>query len=751
MKSARQTKRRHWRPSLGQLGLLLAQLAWVACSPPAPHSDVSDDLVRLFPYTASGREAARIDLGRDGAEWYLLQGWSAPERLPTGELAVRAVRRESALRFGVHAPQALRMIVRCALVSSGSPRPQRVRVRLNHRWLAPLVPRPELADYAVELPADAQQPGVNVIKFSHLGLSRRTPKDPRTLDTVAYESVRFETPDGQGTGAFVAHDDPAAEALVVPAGSQIDYFLRLPTDGKLAFQIARGRDAEAAQALITLQPEGEPDRVLWTHSAPATANIDVAADAAKVARLSIKAEGSGPLRLVRPRVTGTAPGPRQREPQPPLQRRPNVLLYIVDTLRADHLGCYGYAPPTTPHLDKFAADATIFTHAVAQASWTRPATASILTGRYPYGHGAIGLSDSLRPDVATLAEVLRAHGYTTSAFVTNVNVSAPFGFQRGFDQFTYLPEDEARASMHVLSNELIPAVGSWLASRGAPPFFLYVHATDPHAPYTPPPELADQFRDPSVSPSLLGAPTPLRQMLADETLITPANVRYLISLYDAEIASADAGFGQLIDTLKRQDLYKDTIIVFVADHGEEFYDHHGFEHGHALYQELLRIPLVMRLPGLGTPGQHASTLARQIDIMPTLLDHLGIPPPTPLDGRSLLPMNDRGTEAEATEAFSQTSLGGQIELAALSLGTTKVIRKNGGQDVVFEAFDLATDPQEQHPLGRGVMPVLREYAAQSIERWIAEGAGGRREEADQHNPTIDPATAERLRMLGYTQ
>jgi len=462
----------------------------------------------------------------------------------------------------------------------------------------------------------------------------------------------------------------------------------------------------------------------------------------------LKNEGRGTLQLREPRVVGRAPSVKTTKRLEGTRRsRPNVILYLIDTLRADHLGTYGYPLPTSPNIDALAADSFRFTRAVAQASWTRPATASILTGLYPYTHGAVTLHDALRPDATTLAELLRAQGYQTAAVVTNVNVGGGFGFDRGFDQFTYLPEDEARPTLHVSSDAVNDVVFPWLQTHGQKPFLLYIHVSDPHAPYAPPQGFAEKFRPAGLSSPLASSPQAVRKLMEEPALITPDNLRYLQSLYDGEIAFTDQNFGNLLSQLQQLGLYERSIIVLTADHGEEFHDHGGFEHGRTLYAEQLEVPLLIRLPGADHGTRQVACQVRQIDVLPTLLDLLGIAVPAAVEGGSLVPALEGGCGME--EAFAQTSLAERAERRALITKEWKMLEALGSRNPGPELYDLASDPHEQHNLAEQ-RPVLLGYARQSLRQWAMRAArvsasGGK------PPPTVGAETMERLRALGYAQ
>ena len=736
-----------WRFVRAGVGVLLMVLTCASACRRADSSHVAIDLLQQFPYTSSGKHAPRIDFGKPGAEAYLLHGWSPREVLPSGESVVRGIQRRAALQFVVNEPAERRLIVHCALLSRRAARPQKVMIRLNGRWLVPILPKDGFNDFAVTLPAAAQRPGRNLLEFSHRTLPRRARADFRTLDTVAYEWMAIERDDGRPEAPFVVWDGTTAEALVMPASSQVDFFLRVPAASDLTFETATAGRV-AARLAVVVQSEGKPEQTLWNQPS-SVARIDLGAYAGAVVRLSVRAEGDGMLRLIRPRIVTLGVGPLAGPAPPAGTPTPyNVVLYIVDTLRADHLGRYGYPRPTSPHIDAFAADATLFSNVVAQSSWTRPSTASILTGLFPYTHGAVTITGRLRPGVVTLAEVLQAHGYETAAFITNVNVSGPFGFRRGFQSFTYLPEDEARTSIHVLSNALNDVVFPWLETPHPHPFFLYVHATDPHAPYTPPAALAERFRD-GGAPSLAATDQPLRRLLQDPGLVTTENVAYIRSLYDGEIAFLDANFGRFVEELKRLNLYDHTIIVVTADHGEEFHEHGGFEHGHTLYQEQLRVPLIMRVPSIAEKGTRVPGLVRQVDIMPTLLDTLGVPIPEGVQGTTL--RSPAGTRPAVHEAFAQTSLGGSVEVTALVTETWKVVQKKTADRRSFELYQLDSDVQESKNTA-SENPVLLGYAQQAIEQWTAGTApSGDESPSTAAKEPLDKATAERLRILGYTQ
>lgn len=696
-------------------------LALMACGGGEHGHRPRADLVRLFPRTAAGQEVLALELGTPAARHYL-EGWAAGEPLASGEMVARLVSPEASVRLEMRGSGVRRLVLRCGVI--GAADAALLGVRVGGRQVAWLRLARGLADHTVELPGQVRGAvAADVVLLSKPGTD------------VACASIRVERPDADGRRPALVSGG-RHEALVIPGGTRVDYFLRLPRQATL-----RGRlrpDGGGAALRVVVARDGQPDAIVLDGAGEAGrfgADLGPFDDA--VVRLTLEAHGPGALRLEQARVIGTEAPPVPAPPRP--ARRPNVLLYVIDTLRADHLGCYGYARDTSPHIDALAADGLLFAPVVAQASWTTPAVASILTGRYPQHHGAVSLTAGLRPGIPLLPELLRAQGYATAAFVTNVNVRGEIGFRRGFDEYHYFPERKRRPTLHLPAVELTERAAAWIAGQGRAPFFVYVHASDPHAPYAPPAALAARFA-PHAPPALAGARDPLRLVSERRSFQTPENVAYLRDLYDGDVAAVDEGFGRLVAELRRLDLYDDTLIVLVADHGEEFGEHGGLEHGSTLYREVIDVPLVIRLPDGARRGR-VETLARQVDVLPTVLEELGLPPPDGIDGRSLLTASWDAT----VEALSHTALGPTVR-SALVTRRWKVIaamgpRRGGGTEI----YEIDRDPEERRNVAPSA-PVMAGYASEILEDWArrlvrtAQAGGALAPDQD---------TMRRLRALGY--
>jgi arylsulfatase A-like enzyme len=421
--------------------------------------------------------------------------------------------------------------------------------------------------------------------------------------------------------------------------------------------------------------------------------------------------------------------------------RPNILIYLVDTLRRDHLGVYGYQRPISPRLDAFARTATVFDRAIAQAPWTRPAVASLFTGLLPPQHGVEGRADALAADTTTMAELFGALGYETAAFVTNGNASPGLGFEQGFGHFEMFDEAPDSAEVHQQSDVVTRAVARFLDGRDAgAPLFLYAHTTDPHDPYAPRAEARARFAP--------GGPerVSLRdaQRLAAER-VPPERRQAVIGLYDAEIASNDEQFGALLDDLDRRGWLDEAIVIFTADHGEAFDEHGDWLHGTSLYAEQIDIPLVIRFPGGTWAGERVADPAGQVDVLPTLLHWLGAAVPAGLSGRSLLPRLACPETTRPAVATSHVRIDA-TEAAAVVTATEKLIRHRRSERTRRAGFELFAVPGDGNesadvaadlPFERGRLAVLLRALEHGGTR-IATGGDA-----------IPGDLRDRLRALGY--
>jgi choline-sulfatase len=730
---------------------LLGLLA--GCGPskkPAPSRETVRDLIADLDLAELQREPGVVDLGTPGARSLLLKGWWLDEA-QGGQTFVWSDGPESELVFFLALSRDIPLTLRWIPDPSHREPAQKVTLLLNGETVGRVTVAAGGREARVVLPQGHLQAGENHLILRYAWT--RAPSDSGAGITgqhrraVAWDLLRFET--GVDEQSRV---QAAGGRLALPFGWRINSYLRLPAGATLAMDDLRLRGDQRGELRVTLKPAGGVEREvarLPTDRGPSALKLpDSGSLPVRLSLIAVPERSGGPagsgLVLGRPaivtprRATATATPAAFRRSAPgaaPGARPRNVLIYLVDTLRADHLGCYGYNRPVSPHIDAFARGAAVFRHTVAQSSWTRPATTTILTGLLPRTHGVFGHRDALAPQAVTLAERLQAQGYRTAGFVTNPNVAPNFGLDQGFETYRLLgPQRRTAAGV----NE---RVAEWLDSewKKDAPFFLYLHTMEPHAPYNPPPAFRQRFAPGLQNPAWTQMDF-VEALEAGETVATSEMRQGLQNLYDAEIAANDDAFGALVDLLVRRGLWDDTVVVFVSDHGEEFSDHGGWEHGKTLYNEMLEVPLIVRIPG--TAGKIVERQAQQVDVVPTILDALGLQVAAGLEGRSLLRGDgEPGTDPQDTLSFSWLE---EISLrsAAVTTPEWRLIEKRFPIPGSF-LYDRRADPGELHNLA-GERPVQAGYLRAQLRAMERSRKGNLHE-----TTTVDPEMQKQLKALGY--
>ena len=500
----------------------------------------------------------------------------------------------------------------------------------------------------------------------------------------------------------------------------------------------------------------------------------------------------------------------------------NVLIYIVDALRADHLSSYGYVRPTTPNFDALAAEASAvrFSAACSPSTWTKPVAASILSGCYPPAHGVRSRSDLFIRAGPRLPELLQSAGYRTAAVSTIGNVSSPMGFAIGFDRFVDLYKEPSLVSRREVSNtgawklyfeqdttvvlplaeDVNEAALPWLTEQTAGrngagvaspatarPWFMFLWVLDPHDPYYPPPGY-DRWRDPAYTGKIDGSAESVRRVR------TPADVQRLVDLYDGEIAYADEQFGQLVQHLKAQGNYDDTLIVVAGDHGEAFGEHGDFVHGHLAYEEIMRVPLIIKFPAGFQPRLGVSgALAQLTDIAPTVLDALGLGQlAAGMQGVSLMPAVIAGgqprslvySETQASTANQRllavrderwkylrvdppgdysgrtakaSATGQRLAGYVQQLSNPEMLKRVLRNPMFYVRrqrverdmlFDLQADPGEQHNIAAANPAMVGQMAA-ALDAWLAECSSFAALSDTTAQVGLDEATLRQLEGLGY--
>jgi arylsulfatase A-like enzyme len=453
--------------------------------------------------------------------------------------------------------------------------------------------------------------------------------------------------------------------------------------------------------------------------------------------------------------------------------RPNIALITVDTLRPDHLGPYGYEEIETPAVQKLAEEGILFENAFCDVTWTIPSVASIMTGKYAVEHGVRTIYNRLSDDEVTLAEILKAHGYRTAAFVGSAPVDHRFGFSQGFDLY-----DDDMTTPYLLGKAAEPArdewfdagppyrlrwtvarlkttgyrpddlvaneATDWLRSDPHEPFFLWVHFLGPHEkiPRTP---------------------------KGSEASLSPADI-YDRDAYDLDVTAVDRQVGRVLSAIRRAASPENTVVVFHSDHGQTFFEHRTPGHGFDVYDTTARIPLIVRLPGRERASERVTRLVRNVDIFPTLLSLAGVRDLPEVSGRDLLAIRAARPDHTYLESYriafspltsvvEQDGVKRRVvwghrgirtprwklivrEPVTADRGKLQVLQGRNPWGPLVELYDLSADPREQ----RNVAPAEPKRVAEMRAILDSYGSGSPTESVED----LDEATRERLRSLGYT-
>jgi len=424
-------------------------------------------------------------------------------------------------------------------------------------------------------------------------------------------------------------------------------------------------------------------------------------------------------------------------------RRPNIILITLDTTRRDRLGCYGYELPISPNLDALAAESVLYTKAIAPSNWTLPSHASLFTGKFTTSHGARFDADGplclagnlagdqefwsrfrargLGADQLTLAAILKQAGYATGAVAAGPWLKRAFGLHRGFD---YYDDTLISTSNGRVASQVTPAALSWVEQARRREFFLFINYFDPHIPYSPPEDFAYRFVSEEVK---------LSKLDPDRMTVTDGSV-----LYDAEMLYMDHYVGLLLDGLRRLDVYDNTWIIVVSDHGEMFGEHGRVCHGHRLYQEEIHVPLFMKYPYGEMPPGRTDVPVQLTDILPIILHRLQMPIPEGIQG---------GTPPEIghpiiAEIYPLEFLSDDGDTRVIFDGDFKFVWNSKGDHALY---NVADDPQEEVNLLQKY-PRRVEVMGSSLDAYLASlpkpGTGGAPQQLDEE-------TERALKSMGY--
>jgi arylsulfatase A-like enzyme len=354
---------------------------------------------------------------------------------------------------------------------------------------------------------------------------------------------------------------------------------------------------------------------------------------------------------------------------------PNILLIVADALRPDHLGCYGYDRPTSPYIDKFAADAVVFEKAMSNSSWTLPSIGNMLTSLYPHEHTAFHLRDSLPDECLTLAELFRDKNYRTFAIQTNPCISKIYNFSQGFQYYQELLLEKG--------DKVVNEFNARLKNNKNKPFFAYLHFMDTHLQYDPPEELKTIFEPEKINSSITGLVEAFIIRVLGKNGLPAKDRQHLMNLYDAEIRFFDYCFGLIIDNLNKFGISDKTMVILAADHGEEFWEHNSFEHGHSLYNEVLNVPLIIKC-STKLPAKRIKYFVQLIDLFPSLLNIAQIKKDFVARGKDFLPsiLNNKPIKEE-------------IFIEGIKYGSEKIAILRDGWKLIYDTgikSEKSSDP-----------------------------------------------------------
>lgn len=447
------------------------------------------------------------------------------------------------------------------------------------------------------------------------------------------------------------------------------------------------------------------------------------------------------------------------------EKRPNVILISIDSLRADHLHCYGYDRNTSPHIDQLAREGVLFVNTFSSSGWTLPAHVSMLTSLVVPTHGVVKPDKKIDRKVKTLAQALKEHGYTTAGFISAVFVHAIYGFDKGFDVYEDLSADPSILEKHPDSTHVIEAIFSdvegitspritrrvtqWLHENRKKPFFLFLHYFDVHYDYMPPPPYDTMF-DPGYTGTISAKNYYYNDAVNPN--MSPADLKHIIALYDGEIRFVDEHIGLLLERLKESHLDKNTIIIVTADHGEEFFEHGGKDH-RTLYDEVLRIPLIIKWPGHIPEGKRVNSLAGIIDIMPTVLDLACGDTTGTMMGKSLRnQIFGDGNSSSPPLLGELVCLHNDSHLFSLRTDKAKIIFDSTYDKTYI--YDLANDPGETEDLGQNIKAVsLKEDLERQLQSAMKNAVDKKKEWHIKEGSLekLSKAQEKNLKSLGYIQ
>jgi len=563
-------------------------------------------------------------------------------------------------------------------------------------------------------------------------------------------------------------EDVALNSLLAPPLSEFNFELIVPDDSMLEFgcgilETEGGAKTSGVDFQIMLQQEGVEQKLFSASLNPAVRpedknllrqNLDLSEYAGKRIELtfitSLPVQGESGTSAPAPLAFWFNPAVIRSASAQELNQNEaiNIVLISIDTLRPDRLGCYGYIRNTSPGIDQLAADGVMFHNCFAQSNWTLPSHVSMLTSLNSYNHQVYLAHEKMSPSLITVADILRQHDFYCGGITGGGYVSEKFGFSKGFDDYK-----GERFVFHALdeAEKLRDASLEWLDNNSNRKFFLFLHTYQVHDPYYNHPGITEDFAEGKLTWDTMPISSFLRNQPEKRKYpFTDKEIADINALYDGEIKYTDVFLIQpLLQKLKELDLYDRTMIIFISDHGEEFKDHNSWLHAHSLYNELIKVPLIIKYPQSLHKGKQVDIIVRSIDLVPTILSAAGInTEPFNFDGVDLDPVT-KGKEKANRTFIADFSHKGSSELRPTMVATnqdfSKLIVNRKPKQPKMMLFDLQNDPSETKNLEKDNPGIVR-----TLFQNIVDFYNNFKEIAlKSEQVKMDKALEERLKALGY--
>jgi arylsulfatase A-like enzyme len=614
------------------------------------------------------------------------------------------------------------------------------------------------AVHDVPLPAELLQAGENQLMMRFGATTKLAGEDV----AVALDYIHVQPSAGEGQAQAAPSAEPPLygslvrdalvgsvkrKALGVRAPARLAYYVEVPPKASLSLRVGQFEGSDATAKVRVTADGAEPKQVFeqalaaeWHEQV-----VSLAEFAGQVVRLELVAEGKGGVAWASPALV--VPEAQVAKAAP----AKHVIVLTIDTLRADRLRVYRSGSRVeTPALDAFAKEGTTFVNAQSPENWTKPSVASILTGLYPMTHRTKQSESKLSGEATMVSELFKKEGFATATFLANGYVSDKFGFAQGWDHYTnYIRENKRTTADNVFKE-----AGDWIEKNGDKRSFVYIQTIDPHVPYDPPKEFLDKY-DPGeytgqVSPRKTPDQLEKAKRNPPAVVFSDRDRARLEALYDGEISYHDAQFALFVERLKKLGVYDQTMFVITSDHGEEFFEHGSYGHGHSVYQELLHVPLLVRRPGVVPANKRIEETVGTLDIAPTILTAAGLAVPDFMEGVDRTEHMQGRVPALPAVAFSDFL----DDRRTIQAGRYKLILT--GVNSTF--FDLGSDPGEKRELDAQSHPIARRYCrtllgqflgARDLGDWLAAEPARSSLRFGSENTQIDDKTRAGLKALGY--